>query len=291
LKWYESDFFDLGQQYIDIGVKSKTFREEDGAILSDLKKYALADTIVRKSDGTALYITQDLALAKLKSEKMSKDSKYIYVVGLEQTLAMKQVFAICDSLDIIPLNSFLHISYPFVMLKGKGKMSSRKGNTVYADNLIDEVKEKLKAINSEMNDTDLEKLSLSAVKFSLLKYSKNSEVNFDVDESINTTGFSGIYVMYSLVRTLSLLKDQEIQDGGFNDYELNDSERGLVMELSNFEKIVKLSCSEFSSHNLCYYLYDLANSFNKFYTECKILDEDKETKKNRLKLTFLTSDI
>lgn len=288
--WYESNFFDLGQAKVTLGLKNKIFRESDGAILSNLKSYNLTDTIIRKKDGTALYITQDLALAELKKEGVIENTHYIYVVGNEQKLALQQVFAISDQLGITQKDSFTHISYPFILLKGQGKMSSRKGNTVFIDKLIDEVKIELNKINSELNDDDIEKLALAAIKFSLLKYSRTSEINFDIQDSINTSGFSAIYIMYVYVRTFALLDGIEFtQDLDFSEIELDSVERDLLIEIQNMKLAVLQATKEYAPNKICYSMYEIANKFNKFYTENRVLDAEEGQRDKRLLLVKLTN--
>ncbi len=144
--WHEHEHYQQGKQLVTKGLQQGVFEElPDGAVLSDLEAYDLPNTIVQKADGTSLYITQDLALTKIKKEQLDAD-KLHWVVGSEQSLALKQMFAICEQLGISQRENLTHISYGYMSIKGEGKMSSRAGNVIYIDDLIDTVQQEVKEI-------------------------------------------------------------------------------------------------------------------------------------------------
>lgn len=283
-RWYESDFFSLGKKWVEKGVEKNIFRIDDGAILTDLKNYKIPDTVVKKSDGTALYITQDFALTELKVENFKAD-KYIWVVGNEQSLALKQLFAVCEQLEIAKLENFTHVSYPFITIKGGGKMSSRKGTAVYADSLIDSVKEKLTE-EFPSNDVDFEKLALAAVKFSLLKYARTTEVKFDIDDTVSLGGFSGLYIMYAYVRCKAILEKSELPTIQIGESVLNEYEKNIISKMLEFESVVISSIEEFAAHKICHYLYELANEFNAFYGNCQVIGTEGDVLKQRLLISI-----
>ncbi|MGB6881717.1 MAG: arginine--tRNA ligase, partial [Microgenomates group bacterium] len=138
-QWFESDFYQEGKKIIKDGLRKKVFKKlPDGAVLSQLGKFGLTDTIVLRADGTSMYHTQDLYLTRLKREKFPSDL-YIWDIGPEQSLYLKQLFAMCEQLGIGKREDYMHLSYGYVFLKGKGKMSSRKGNVISADWLMNEM--------------------------------------------------------------------------------------------------------------------------------------------------------
>ena len=281
--WHEHEHYQEGKKYVHDGLKKGIFRRlEDGAVLTDLIKYNLPDTILLKNDGTSLYITQDIALTALKKETY-KANKLIWVIGPEQSLAMKQLFAVCEQLGFGQLGEFTHVSYGYVGLKdangGFKKMSSRAGTVVLIDDVIDSVKSKILARLSikqdDQSDDDLnkcsEKLALAAVKFSILKSDRNQDLTFDADESIKTTGDSGIYVLYAYVRTQAILrkkqKDDLVPDNIDDGLELD-----IVKQLMFFPTVVNRAKEDLSTHHIAQYLLELCSAFNSWYSKETVLD-------------------
>ena len=210
--WHEDEHYAEGKNMVTEGIQKGVFQIlSDGAVLTNLeKKYNLSDTIVQKKDGTSLYITQDLALTKLKKEKFNPD-KMFWVIGPEQSLAMKQMFAVSEQLGIGNRDEFIHIPYGYMSLKDEGKMSSRKGTVIYIDDLIDTIKEKVikkisESIKKSEIDTIAEKVALGAVKYSILKTARMTDTQFDIDTSISFEGDSGPYLQYTTVRAKSVLR-------------------------------------------------------------------------------------
>jgi len=214
--WHEHEHYKKGKELVGQGLKKGIFRKlSDGAILSDLKRYGLTDTILIKKDGSALYITQDLALTKLKRENFKAD-RLFWVIGPEQSLALKQLFAICEQLGIEKIDHFTHIAYGYMSIKGKGKMSSREGTVVYIDDLLDRIEEMAEVLssNASFNEDNIEprlkklkqksrkrsraqldhiksysevkdlakKVAIGAVKYSILKVGRMKNIAFDLKE-------------------------------------------------------------------------------------------------------------
>ena len=288
--WHEHEHYENGRNFILKGVKKGIFKKlPDGAILTDLSKYNLSDTILLKSDGTSLYITQDIALTALK-KKFYKADKLIWVIGPEQSLAMKQLFAVCDQLGIGKLEDFTHVSYGYVGLKnadgGFKKMSSREGTVVLIDDVIDIAKNKIfqkftaegKQSDDYLNDLS-EKMALAAVKFSILKPERNQDIIFDVEKSIETKGDSGIYVLYTYVRIQSLLVKNKISEKVVAVAQLGQ-EGDLIRLLMFFPEVIKKSKDDFSTHHVAHYLLEVCSSFNAWYAKETILDNsDKQNYK------------
>lgn len=299
--WHEHEHYESGKNFVNDGLKKGVFKKlEDGAILTNLEKYNLPDTILLKNDGTSLYVTQDIALTALK-KKTYKADKLVWVIGPEQSLAMKQLFAICDQLGIGKFEDFTHIPYGYVGLRGEDggfkKMSSRKGTVVLIDDVIDGIRDKIldrfiekgRTETPELKDLS-EKLALSAVKFSILRPNRAQDLIFDVDKSIETSGDSGIYIQYTYVRIKSILnkaKNQEIKTK-----EIANSSEGeegsLVRLLMFFPEVIERSTDDLSVHHITQYLLEVSSAFNTWYGKEVILD-GSEQQKRRLLIAEATS--
>ncbi len=281
--WHEHEHYREGKKFVEEGLKKGIFKKlDDGAAVTDLAKYKLSDTIVMKSDGTALYITQDLALTKLKKDTFKAD-KLFWVIGPEQSLAMQQMFAVCEQLGIGKREEFIHLAYGYMSIKGQGKMSSRLGNVIYIDELLDLAKAKVKKImdGADINATEIEKISeevgVGAVKYSILKVGRLQDIAFDINESVSVEGNSGPYLQYTVARTNSVLakvkgERQELKVGGG----LNEEEMTVLRSLIRFQGVVELSVKNYSPNLLCNYLYELASKFNSFYNIHKIIGGENE---------------
>ena len=286
--WHEHEHYQKGKEYVEKGLAAGVFQKlEDGAVLTSLSAYNnIPDTILLKRDGTSLYITQDLALTALKKEIHHADH-LVWVIGPDQTLAMRQLFAVCEQLGIGKLSDFTHVSYGYVGLKGADggfqKMSSRAGTVVLIDDVLDEVRDALEktyaekgSILADENNDLFEKLALAAVKFSILKPERTQDTQFDVERSVEVKGDSGIYVMYTYVRTQSILRKahalgkkvevpQEVVQGS-----------EVVRMLRLFPKAVERALQDLSVHHVAQYLLELSGAFNAWYATEVILDGGTE---------------
>lgn len=290
--WHEHEHYQAGKDLVKKGLAKKVFKKgKKGAIVTDLKKYGIADTVVIKGDGTALYITQDLALTKLKRETFKPD-KLFWVIGPEQSLALKQMFAACEQLGIVKVNDCTHVSYGWMSLKGLGRMSSRTGKVVYIDDLLDMAKEGVKKISDEVDDEKAEEIGVGAVKYSILKVGRQKDTAFDMDESVSLEGNSGPYLQYTFARCQSVLaKGKKINKERFLVY-LSGEEDKLLRTLCRFEEVIVEAAEELAPNLVCNFLYDLAQKYNSFYNKHRILTADtKEQKQTRLWLTKATGEI
>ncbi|HKC04711.1 MAG TPA: arginine--tRNA ligase [Patescibacteria group bacterium] len=281
--WHESDHYKEGKDMVAQGLKKGIFKKlDDGAVITDLAKYNIPDTVVIKKDGTALYITQDLALTNLK-KKTFKADKLFWVIGPEQSLAMKQVFAVCEQLGIGKISDFVHLAYGYMSIKGQGKMSSRLGNVIYIDELLDLAKAKVKKImdGADFKVKEIEEVSemvgIGAVKYSILRLSRLQDMSFDLNESVSIEGNSGPYLQYTVARTNSVLakvktKWQDLKVGD----NVNEEELLVLKSLVRFSEIIETAAKNYSPNLLCNYLYDLASKYNGFYNKCKIIGSDNE---------------
>jgi arginyl-tRNA synthetase len=285
--YYESDFYDKGKNIVNKGVKKGLFtQEKDKAVFVDLgnlgKKYLI------RSGGTALYVTQDLALAEIKW-KTFKFDKSIYMTGNEQDYYFKQLFKIFEILDYPFANHCYHIGTGMVLLP-EGKMKSREGTVVDADDLIHEMSilasNEIKKRGKKPVIKNSERIGLAAIKYHLLKTSSHKNIVFNPEESISFEGDTGPYLLYSLVRAQRILEKAESLpkkiDVGL--YE-SEEENTLIKSFAGFEQALIDCADRFSPHILCSYAYNLASDFNSFYEKCHVLQaEDAKVRKARLLL-------
>jgi arginyl-tRNA synthetase len=284
--WHEHEHYKIGKKMVELGLKKGIFKKlEDGAVITDLVKYKLTDTIVTKSDGTALYITQDLALTELKKKTFNAD-RLFWVIGPEQSLAMQQVFAVCEQLGIGKREDFMHLAYGYMSIKGQGKMSSRLGNVIYIDELLDLAKAKVKKImdGGDLGEKEVEKISemigVGAVKYSILKVGRLQDIAFDINESVSVEGNSGPYLQYTVARCNSVLSKIENCKNENSlkiaNCELKIEELLVLRSLIKFQEIIVASATLYSPNLLCNFLYDLAQKFNSFYNQDKIIGSSNQ---------------
>ncbi|MFA6494932.1 MAG: arginine--tRNA ligase [Candidatus Paceibacterota bacterium] len=277
--WYEHEHYQMGKDLIANGLEKGVFKKlDDGAILTDLAAYGIPDTIVQKADGTSLYITQDIALTKLKRDTFSPD-KMFWVVGVEQSNALAQVFAICEQLGIGKRADYTHISYGWMSIKGAGSMSSRKGNVIYIDDLIDTAKERvvLKIDREKIGDATVndvaEAVALGAIKYSILKVGRTTDMQFDIDASISFEGDSGPYLQYAYARTQAILrKAAESGVAANNSGTMPEDVIALIRRLARFPHVIADAGSQLSPHHICTYLNELAQEFSAYYARQVVVD-------------------
>ena len=299
--WHEHEHYKEGKDIVEKGLEKGIFvKLPDGAIVTNLKEYKIPDTVVIKKDGTSLYITQDLALTKKKIDKFNPD-KIFWVIGPEQSLAMNQVFAVSNQLGFGPLDKFVHIAYGFISIKGQGKMSSRAGNVIYIDDLLDNAREtviekiKNETLTQEQKLDVAEKVGLAAVKYSILKVGRTTDTAFDFETSLSFDGDSGPYLMYTYARCASILKQhakQTIQLKEFENIYNTPEESELIRLLGTFPDAVKEAAINYSPNLICNYLFELAQSFNKFYNQHSVLKaETEELVQSRIALTAAVAQV
>lgn len=303
--WHEHEIYKKGREHILKGLEMGVFKKtEDGAVVSDLKKdFNLPDTILIKNDGTSLYITQDIELTNLKRKTFNPDEMF-WVIGPEQSLAMKQMFAVCSQLGFGKYEDFHHIPYGFVSIKdssGKvSKMSSRKGTAIYVDDLVDQAKARIKEkIESTIDDATIESVAIAAIKYALLKVARTTDQIFDFDTTVSFEGDSGPYVLYAYVRAVKLLKTalgenysvEDLKSAFSSDVKFNTKEEeNLAKQILKLPEVVVEAAKNYSPNLITMYVYELAQSFSSFYTNCRVVDEqDENIKSMRLALVYATS--
>ncbi|KKQ42741.1 MAG: arginyl-tRNA synthetase [Microgenomates group bacterium GW2011_GWC1_37_8] len=283
--WYESELYKGGKGLVEEGLKKGIFQKSEGAVVTNLADHNLADTVVIKSDGTSTYMVFDLNLTNQKIKKFHSDL-YIWTIGVEQSHYFKQLFAVCEQLGMGKRDRFYHLSYALINFKGGGKMATREGSVVMADEILDQLEEKtreiikssnqdLRANLSEKETSELVKrIALAAIKYSLLKVSRETTIFYDVNESISLEGNSGPYLQYTYARTQSVIRKADYN--GYKDYnnynDYNDEEAKLLRSFVHFSESIENAAKNYSPNLLCNYLYDLAQKFNLFYDKHRILE-------------------
>jgi arginyl-tRNA synthetase len=262
-----------------------------------LEDKGLGKKVVLRADGTSIYITQDIVLAKLRYQDFKMD-KMIYIVGNEQIYHFKVVFEIFKLLDFPFANDCYHLAYGMIYLP-EGKMKSREGKVVDADNLADkmqelakkEIKKRYKKINKKELEKRSEAIGMAAIKFHILKYDPLKDFTYEPEESISFEGETGPYLQYTYARIYSILRKskQKIE----KDVNLNllkeKHEEELIKKLSNFKKVIEKSTNEYKPSILCRYLLDLAQDFNNYYHKFKVIQENKDLEKARILLIYCVS--
>ena len=289
-EYFESKIYLQGKEIIEQGLKKGIFKKKnDGSIFIDLNNEKLGEKIVLRGDGTSIYITQDLYLAKLKFDELKIDSS-IYVVGNEQDYHFDVLVSILKKLGFNFADKIKHLSYGMVVLP-EGRMKSREGKVVDADDLIEEVQNLAKkelSSRSKLSEKELEsrslKIALSSIKYFLLKVDIKKDMLFNPEESIKFDGDTGPYIQYSYARANSILKKSKIKNktGNFKIEILSPAEIELIKKLSQFKEIVLKSCETLNPSLIAHYSYQLAQIFNEFYHSCPVIGSKEE--KFRLKL-------
>ncbi len=296
--YYESNTYLLGKDLVDQGLSKKVFyQKEDSSVWIDLTSEGLDEKIVRRKDGTSVYITQDIGLAELKQKEFNTDAS-IYVVGDEQNYHFKVLKLICQKLQLPASDGIYHLSYGMVELP-TGKMKSREGTVVDADELVDGMiqiaKEKTESLGKvdDFSAAQLEKLydtiGLGALKFFLLRVDPKKKMIFNPEESIDFHGFTGPFIQYTHARIKSILRKTgtTVQQVGTS---LLPLEKALAMQLANFSAEVNEAAEALDPSKLAIYAFNLAKLFNSFYAELSIANAESENKKNlRIQLGILTA--
>lgn len=300
--YYESNTYNLGKDIIDEGLaKGVFFKKEDGSVWIDLTDDGLDQKLVLRGDGTSVYITQDIGTAQMKYEQYQMDAS-LYVVGNEQEYHFKVLFLILEKLGKTWAKGLFHLSYGMVDLPS-GKMKSREGTVVDADDLIAEMiqsaKEQSEALGkvSEFEEAEKENLyrmiGMGALKYYLLKVDPKKRLLFDPNESIDLQGHTGPFIQYSYARVQSILRKANVNiDTKILVDDLNANEKECIMLMLKYPIIIEDSAKAYSPALLSNYLYELAKTFNKFYHDDPILKvEDEQRLQFRLMICQTTSRI
>lgn len=298
--YYESDVYLLGKQMVEEGLNKGVFvRKDDGSVWIDLTKDGLDEKIVQRKDGTAVYITQDIGLVELKQKEFHSDMS-IYVVGNEQDYHFKVLKLICRKLQIEGADGIHHLSYGMVELP-TGRMKTREGTVVDADELIDEM-EAISARHTlelgkvkDFNEDELKYLynviGLGALKFYLLRVDPKKKMVFNPEESIDFHGYTGPFIQYTYARTRSILRKERPANEKMGD-SLLPAEKRIIIELEKFPIMIRQAAEEMNPSVIANYAFRLAQQFNSFLTELKVLSaETFEKKELRLQICEFTAHV
>lgn len=299
---FESNLYGGGKEVVEKAFKNGIFKKTQKGIVAPLeKKFNLPDKVVLRSDGTSLYATQDINLAIYKFKNHSVTSS-VYVIGSEQDLYLKQLFAILKLLKFSFADKSYHLSYGMVYLP-EGKMKSSEGKVVDADDLILRMKElaekELLKRDKNIQGNELERkagiIGLAALKFFILRFRPHTDIHFDPKKSIKFEGETGPYVQYVVARINSIVRESGAKNNRFAvDYSLinSDIEHALILELAKFPLEVSKSALKMDPSIVAEYLLNLGKIFNRFYHKCPVLvRDDKRLRDSRLFLISRVKDV
>lgn len=296
--FYESEVIDAGLKLADKLFKDGILVRSEGAIIANLEKYDLGVLPIIRSDGTALYPVGDLALASEKFDKYSLD-KSIYVVDVRQSLYFKQLFKILSLVGY--KQSMIHLPYDFVTLPD-GMMSSRTGNVVTYQELKDKIFEKLVAETTERHshwsvshiDRVALDLTISTIKFEMLKVSADKIITFNINESLRFDGYTACYLQYGYARLKSIIrKGRFILFFGRPDLSRlqENKEKELLLKLARYPEVLRLAAAKYNPSELTKYLFELAQLSNDYYHGINILKAEAGVKKARLALIIAVTQV
>ena len=299
---YESNTYILGKDLITEGLaKGIFFKKEDGSVWVDLTDEGLDQKLLLRGDGTSVYMTQDLGTA-VERFKDNDIQQLIYTVGNEQDYHFQVLFKILKKLGYSWADHLYHLSYGMVELP-EGKMKSREGTVVDADDLMQEMYEtakqkaqelgKLEALSEEEKEKSYETVGLGALKYFILKVDPKKKMLFDPKKSVDFEGNTAPFIQYTFARIQSLLaKSGKTNFVAKSTIELNPSEKNLLMLLANYKSVVQKAAETLSPAQVANYVYDLVKSYNSFYQNNPILNhEDESVIEFRLHLSSITAQI
>lgn len=297
--YYESETYLIGKQMVEEGLKKGIFhRRPDGSVWVDLRDEGLDEKLLLRADGTSVYMTQDIGTAKLRYDEYPI-KKMVYVVGNEQNYHFQVLSIILDKLGFEWGKSLLHFSYGMVELP-EGKMKSREGKVVDADDLIEEMLQTARETSQELGKLDnctpeeieniIRIVGLGALKYFILKVDPRKNMTFNPEESIDFNGNTGPFIQYTYARIQSVLRKAQEQNANITDltdFELpiSEKEKYLIQLLTEFPDIVHQAGNEFSPALIANYLFELGKEYNQFYHDFPILKEKGKIRNFRLMLS------
>ena len=280
--YYESETYLLGKSFIEEGLKKGVFfRKDDGSVWCDLSEDGLDEKIVLRADGTAVYMTQDIGTAIQRVKDCPDISAMVYTVGNEQDYHFKVLFLILKKLGFEWSQNLYHLSYGMVDLPS-GKMKSREGTVVDADDLIAEMTSTAKLISQELGKLDgyseeeknqtYTTIGLGALKYFILKVDPKKSILFDPKASVDFQGNTGPFVQYTYARIQAILRKASIDENLISDaIKLSDKEKNVLKQLQLFPYTIQQAAANYSPALIANYTYDLVKEFNSFYQNISIL--------------------
>ncbi|MBD5251028.1 MAG: arginine--tRNA ligase [Barnesiella sp.] len=302
--YYESETYLEGKAKVLEGLeKGLMYRKDDGSVWADLTPEGLDHKLLLRADGTSVYMTQDIGTAKLRFEDYPID-KMIYVVGNEQDYHFKVLSILLDSLGFAWGKDLVHFSYGMVELP-EGKMKSREGTVVDADDLMDDMVATARTVSAELGkldgltDKEIDKISemvgLGALKYYLLKVDPRKNITFNPKESIDFNGNTGPFIQYTHARICSVLRRAKADGMNITDYSMvkpDAKESEVIQALTDFPSVVKTAGDTYSPALIANYVYNLTKLYNSFYHDCPILKEEDASKRSlRLAISEMTARV
>src|SRR5665213_1043029 len=300
--YYESETYLLGKDLVEEGLLKQVFyQKEDGSVWIDLRNDGLDEKIVQRSDGTALYMTQDIGLAVRKFEEYHMDQS-LYVVADEQNYHFRVLKLICQKLQLPSAEGIFHLSYGLVELPS-GRMKTREGTVVDADDILDEMNNIAARHTSELGKVDdfnpeertelYDTIGLGALKFFLLRVDPKKRMIFNPDESIDFHGFTGPFVQYTHARIKSILRKERMGEPAAGTASpLLPLEKEVIISLEKYAALLETACQEMNPSLVANFAFSLAKIFNSFYVEHSVGRAETEEKKQlRLRICLLTANV
>ena len=299
--YYESETYILGKDIVQEGLKKGVFyQKEDGSVWIDLTDEGLDHKLLLRSDGTSVYMTQDVGTAVDRIKDYPQLSGLIYTVGNEQDYHFKVLFLILKKMGYSWADACYHLSYGMVELpKGMGRMKSREGTVVDADDLMEDIVETAREMTQERGQIEqlseqekenlYETIGMGGLKYFLLKVDPKKRIVFNPHESIELNGHTGPFIQYTHARICTLL-EKGGQIGNWEKAQTNEWEQELIKLLEQFPHTIDTAAKEYAPSHLANYLYELVKSYNQFYQQVTILNEsDSDTRNMRLALSSVVA--
>ena len=288
--YYESNTYLLGKDVVEDGLaKGVFYKKEDGSVWIDLTSDGLDEKLVLRSDGTSVYMTQDIGTAIQRVKDFPDVDGMVYTVGNEQDYHFKVLFLILKKLGFDWAENLFHLSYGMVDLPS-GKMKSREGTVVDADDLMADMTKTAREISEELGKldgySDAEKaelyriIGLGALKYYILKVDPKKRILFDPKESVDFAGNTGPFIQYTYARIQSILRKADFDyNVNVEVAELHEKEKELLKIVAQFPEVIQQAAKSFSPALIANYTYDLVKEYNSFYQSVSILGEEDQTKK------------
>lgn len=286
--YYESETYLLGKEFVETGLQQGVlYRKEDGSVWIDLTSDGLDEKLLLRKDGTSVYMTQDLGLAQKKYEDFPYQQS-LYVIADEQNYHMKVLQLILKKLGKPYADGIFHLSYGMVELP-TGRMKTREGTVVDADDLMDEMvvqaqnktseRSKVEEFNEEELQQLYEMIALGALKFFLLRVDPKKRMVFNPEESIDFQGYTGPFIQYTHARIKSILRKEPVNNRSINSKDLLPLEKSLLLMLEQYHNTIQVAATAFDPSIIADYAFNLAKTYNTFYTEHSVLKAETEDKK------------
>lgn len=300
--YYESNTYLLGKDVVEQGLSSGVFyKKEDGSVWIDLTEDGLDEKLVLRSDGTSVYMTQDIGTAIQRVKDFSDVGGMVYTVGNEQDYHFKVLFLILKKLGFDWAQNLFHLSYGMVDLPS-GKMKSREGTVVDADDLMNEMAQTAQEISEELGKLDsfseeekaklYKTIGLGALKYYILKVDPKKRILFNPEESVDFAGNTGPFIQYTYARIQSIIRKADFDFSQPMAISLHEKEKELLKQLALFPEVIQNAAENFSPALLANYTYDLVREYNSFYQAVPILGSDNlDEKIFRVQLSKKVADV